>query len=163
MTRIACRHLRWLKARNSLVNKAIDIYSQVENSEQNSHDTIHMKEPQKMEEEPEKMMEGPEKIEEKPETIEVPKHKIGTFAEKAFLALIESRKNREKEKQIMKEMKAEEERNQRKRAELENLSIKIADQVTSKIMGRLNSVESTLSHRLGKIESELLHFDEAIL
>eukprot|EP00938_MAST-03A_sp_MAST-3A-sp1_P003691 g3691.t1 len=74
---------------------------------------------------------------------------------KAFLQLISNRKSKETTREVESERV--------KRAELEELSLRIAERVTSKLMERINQVEEGLSERLKNIEHEMLHFDEAVM
>ena len=74
---------------------------------------------------------------------------------KAFLQLISNRRTKETTREI--------ENERAKRVELEQLSLRIAERVTSQLMDRINQVEEGLSERLKNIEHEMLHFDEAVM
>ncbi len=192
ITRVAHRHLRWIKSRNKIVKKAIQIYGQTAESSYGdsvrSISPLHANSPKgsfssiasiasrmgesKIDDSKTEDGEGssstnqertenqerssPTNQEESSSTNQNKEHVRKLYSgTKAFLQLISNRRTKETTREVESE--------RAKRVELEQLSLRIAERVTSKLMDRINQVEEGLSERLKNIEHEMLHFDEAVM
>ena len=151
ITRIATRHLKWITSQNELVNKAIEMYGRV--AEISHADSVRSLDPDTFDTKKDNDDALPQPKQRLKQMVQ--KSMSGSASAAAFLRLIASRKTEEK--------KVEQDARSVQKQELEELSAKIVQRITSKLMDRINQVEKGLSDRLKAIEHEVLHFDEAVL
>ena len=133
------------------MNKAIEMYGRV--AEISHADSVRSLDPDMFDTKKDNDDALPQPKQRLKQTVQ--KSMSGSASAAAFLRLIASRKTEEK--------KVEQDARSVQKQELEDLSAKIAQRITSKLMDRINQVEKGLSDRLKAIEHEVLHFDEAVL
>ena len=133
------------------MNKAIEMYGRV--AEISHADSVRSLDPDMFDTKKDNDDALPQPKQRLKQTVQ--KSMSGAASAAALLRLIASRKTEEK--------KVEQDARSVQKQELEDLSAKIAQRITSKLMDRINQVEKGLSDRLKAIEHEVLHFDEAVL